>query len=83
MSASGDPEQHDLKLVFVKAREGRRPGNRLYINPSGCDQSDEVERLRALGATLRDPTGKEPDAPRIALVDPGGTGLTILPTRVD
>lgn len=82
-SASGDPEQHDLKLVFVNAREGRQPGNRLYVNPSGCDMSDEVERLRGLGATRPDATGNGSQTPWVALVDPGGTGLTILPARVD
>jgi hypothetical protein len=85
MSATGDPEQHDLKLVFVKVRDGRQPGNRLYLNPSGCDLTDEVERLRGLGATQPNPTGiaKGPETPWVALVDPGGTGLTILPARVD
>jgi hypothetical protein len=86
MSASGDPEQHDLKLVFVQAREARHPGNRLYVNPTGCELSAEVQRLRDLGATLADTTGTgatRGDIPWVALVDPGGTGLTILPSRVD
>jgi hypothetical protein len=80
MSASGDPDQHDLKLVFVKARPGRPPGNRLYLNPSGGALADEVRRLSALGAT--EETGG-PDTPWVALVGPGGTGLTLLPTPID
>lgn len=86
MSASGDPDQHDLKLVFVRARQGRHQGNRLYVNPTGCEISDEVQRLCTLGATVADTTGlgsTTPDAQLVALVDPGGTGLTVLPTRVD
>jgi hypothetical protein len=86
MSESGDPEKHDLKLVFVRASRGREPSNRLYLNPSGCELSDEVERLRALGATPPDAAGlgdAEHDTPWVALVDPGGTGLTVLPSRVN
>ncbi len=86
MSASGDPEQHDLKLVFVKARDAARPGNRLYLNPSGCELADEVERLCELGATRAATTGSGSagsGTPWVALVDPGGTGLTVLPSRVD
>jgi hypothetical protein len=85
MSASGDPERHDLKLVFVKTREGRPPANRLYVNPSGCDLSDEVERLRELGATPAHATvgAQSPGVPWVAMIDPGGTGLTVLPNRID
>ena len=86
MSASGDADQHDLKLVFVQARDERAQGNRLYFNPSGCQLSDEVERLRGLGATLAATTraaGTQPETPWVALVDPGGTGFTLLPSLVD
>jgi catechol 2,3-dioxygenase-like lactoylglutathione lyase family enzyme len=86
MSASGDPARHDLKLVFVPVREGRPPSNRLYLNPHGSDLADEVQRLRDLGATTADPTGGRATAtetPWVALVDPVGTGLTILPDRID
>jgi predicted enzyme related to lactoylglutathione lyase len=80
ISSSGDPEQHDLKLVFVRTREGHSPANRLYLNPFGCDMADEVERLRGLGAALAEASS---DTPRATLTDPGGTGLTILPNRID
>jgi hypothetical protein len=85
MSASGDPDQHDLKLVFVRARQGEQPSNRLYLNPTGCELYEEAERLCSLGATVADATrrGTEPGNPWVALVDPGGTGLTVLPARVD
>ena len=86
ISASGDPEKHDLKLVFVRVRAGQHPSNRLYLNPIGCDLSDEVERLRCLGARMAAAPGTamtERVTPWIALVDPGGTGLTVLPSRVD
>jgi hypothetical protein len=80
MSESGDPEGHDLKLVFVKARDGKAPGNRLYLNPVGCDLPEEIGRLSSLGAT---PAGEGSSTPWVAMIDPGGTGLTILPTRID
>jgi hypothetical protein len=79
MSASGDPDSHDLKLVFVAAPAGRPPENRLYLNPVGCDLPEELVRLSSLGAT-RDGEGSK--APWVALRDPGGTGLTVLPTRI-
>jgi predicted enzyme related to lactoylglutathione lyase len=82
MSASGDPDEHDLKLVFVRTRQGREPNNRLYVNPTGNDLSDEVQRLCGLGATVAGTTA-ERQTPWVALVDPGGTGFTVLPTRVD
>ncbi len=80
MSASGDSRGHDLKLVFVPARPGHPQGNRLYLNPVGCDLADEVRRLTSLGATTEiDGSTRQ----WVALVDPGGTGLTVLPDRID
>jgi catechol 2,3-dioxygenase-like lactoylglutathione lyase family enzyme len=85
ISASGDPEQHDLKLVFVPTRDGRPATTRLYLNPRGHEQAEEIERLRELGATspMRAGVPVTNENPWVALVDPGGTGLTILPTRID
>jgi predicted enzyme related to lactoylglutathione lyase len=80
MSASGESDAHDLKLVFVPARPGRPAGSRLYLNPVGCELPEEIGRLTSLGAT---PDGEGRDTPWVALTDPGGTGLTILPTRID
>ena len=79
ISASGDPDGHDLKLVFVSARSGRPPETRLYLNPVGSDLPGEIARLSSLGAT-RD--GEGGTTPWVAMVDPGGTGLTVLPTRI-
>jgi hypothetical protein len=80
MSASGDSDSHDLKLVFVPARPGRAPGTRLYLNPVGCDLAQEIGRLTSLGATEE---AEGTATPWVAMVDPGGTGLTVLPTRID
>jgi hypothetical protein len=85
MSATGDPDEHDLKLVFVRTRPGHEPSNRLYVNPRGSDLSDEVQRLCDLGAIVAGTTAVEADrqTPWVALVDPGGTSLTVLRARVD
>ncbi|HVC71644.1 MAG TPA: VOC family protein [Acidimicrobiales bacterium] len=80
ISASGDPDGHDLKLVFVPVRAGKTPANRLYLNPQGCDLPAEIGRLTALGATTE---AGASTTPWVAMVDPGGTRLTILPTRID
>jgi hypothetical protein len=80
ISASGDPGSHDLKLVFVAVRPGRAPQTRLYLNPVGCALPDEVRRLSSLGAVEGD-QGEQ--TPCVALAGPGGTGLTILPDRID
>jgi hypothetical protein len=80
ISASGDPALHDLKLVFVRAPEDRPPTNRFYLNPVGSELPEEVGRLSSLGATE---VGEGSKSPWVAMVDPGGTGLTILPARID
>lgn len=80
ISATGDPDGHDLKLVFVPALEGRPAGNRLYVNPVGCEMEEEIERLASLGAR-RGAEGA--NTPWVAMVDPGGTGLSVLPSRID
>jgi Glyoxalase-like domain len=83
MSASGDPEQHDLKLVFVPVRHGGQPTNRLYLNPTGCELGEEVERLCGLGAVRNLSTGVNEELPSwIPLTGPGGTPFTILTNRV-
>ncbi len=81
VSASGDPDQHDLKLVFVSARDPERLRNRLYVNPQGADLADEVARLKGIGATSLDVP--EQAAPLVRLRDPGGVVLNLLANRID
>ena len=86
ISASGNPEELDLKLVFVAPRDKSHLRNRLYVNPSGCDLHEEVVRLCELGAQFSDKLldgTTETASPWVTLVDPGGTSLTVLPARVD
>jgi Glyoxalase-like domain len=81
VSASGDPDQHDLKLVFVSARDPERLRNRLYANPHGTDLADEVARLERLGAAALD--GQDLATPLVRLRDPGGVVLNLLANRID
>jgi catechol 2,3-dioxygenase-like lactoylglutathione lyase family enzyme len=80
MSQSGESGEHDLKLVFVAGRQGQIPGMRLYLNPVGCELAEEIDRLSGLGATT---DGQRSNTPWVAMVDPAGTGLTLLPSRID
>ncbi len=82
ISQSGDPEQPDLKLVFVGARppaEGRSAqSHRFYLRP-GDQAAAEVDRLVALGANLA-PTATV--TPWVRLIDPGGLEFSVLPDPV-
>ena len=77
VSPSGDPGGEDLKLVFVPARPGRPASSRLYLRP-GEALDDAVARLRHLGAGVPTGDGASSSDPWVALVDPGGTGFTVL-----
>lgn len=74
VSASGDGESHDLKLVFVSARPGRPAASRMYLRaePGGTT----VDDLCARGAAR--PSGQAPERPWVTLVDPGGTEFAVL-----
>jgi hypothetical protein len=74
VSASGEATGADLKLVFVPVGPGRPASTRLYLRP---DQplDDAVAHLQALGARRPDDERRQPWVP---LVDPGGTGFTVL-----
>jgi predicted enzyme related to lactoylglutathione lyase len=81
MSASGDPAGADLKLVFAPVPEPKAVKNRVHIdvNPSGCDQDEEVERLLGLGAARVDIGQGE--VPWVVLADPEGNEFCVLRRR--
>ena len=70
-------------LVFVAVPEPKAVKNRLHIdlNPSGCDQAVELERLLALGARPAD-VGQG-DESWVVLADPEGNEFCLLARRVD
>jgi catechol-2,3-dioxygenase len=70
----GAPDGAKPTLVFVPVPEPKAGKNRIHldVNPTGCDQDEELFRLRSLGAVdadvgqgqqtwhvLRDPEGNE------------------------
>src|SRR5207249_4385527 len=71
-------------LVFVPVPEQKSVKNRLHldVNPSGCDQAEELERLLALGARRVD-VGQGDDVPWVVLADPEGNEFCLLARRVD
>ena len=81
-SATGDYTARPL-LVFVPVPEPKTVKNRLHIdvNPSGCEQQDELERLLALGARRVD-VGQG-DVPWIVLADPEGNEFCLLARRIE
>jgi predicted enzyme related to lactoylglutathione lyase len=82
MSATGEPSDPPL-LVFVPVAEAKRVKNRVHldVNPSGCDQDEELERLLGLGARPVD-VGQG-DVPWVVLADPEGNEFCLLGRRVD
>ena len=58
--------------------------NRLHIdvNPTGCDQEQEVERLVGLGARRID-IGQGDDKTWVVLADPEGNEFCVLRRRIN
>jgi predicted enzyme related to lactoylglutathione lyase len=82
-SATGEPAGPSPMLVFVPVPGRKTTKNRLHLdlNPSGCDQATELERLLALGARRVD-VGQG-DVPWVVLADPEGNEFCLLSRRVD
>ena len=68
-------------LVFVPVPEAKTIKNRLHIdvNPVGCDQAQEVERLIGLGARRVDIGQGEQTW--VVLADPEGNEFCVLRSR--
>jgi catechol 2,3-dioxygenase-like lactoylglutathione lyase family enzyme len=83
LSSTGDHVSPDPLLVFVPVPEPKTTKNRLHldVNPSGCDQAEELERLFGLGARRVD-VGQG-DVRWIVLADPEGNEFCLLGRRVD
>jgi hypothetical protein len=83
LSSTGAPDAPPPLLVFVPVPEHKASKNRLHIdvNPSGCDQDEELARLLALGA--RPVEVGQGDVPWVVLADPEGNEFCLLARRVD
>jgi hypothetical protein len=79
-----DPAGGGPSLTFVTVLDEKRGKNRLHIdvNPVGCDQDQEVERLIGLGARRVD-VGQGADKGWVVLADPEGNEFCVLRSRVD
>ncbi|MFN2581270.1 MAG: VOC family protein [Candidatus Dormibacteria bacterium] len=83
VSSTGAPDAPRPVLVFAEVPEKKTLKNRVHIdvNPHGCDQQQELERLLALGARHVD-IGQG-DAPWYVLADPEGNEFCLLRRRID
>jgi hypothetical protein len=83
LSSTGDYTAPPPLLVFVPVPEPKTVKDRLHIdlNPSGCNQAEELERLQALGARPVDIGQGE--VPWVVLADPEGNEFCLLGRRID
>jgi predicted enzyme related to lactoylglutathione lyase len=83
LSATGEPTAPPPLLVFVPVPELKAAKNRLHLdlNPTGCEQAEELARLVALGARPVD-VGQG-DVPWVVLADPEGNEFCLLGRRMD
>ncbi len=83
LSSTGEPTAPPPLLVFVPVPELKAAKNRLHLdlNPTGCEQAEELARLLALGARPVD-VGQR-DVPWVVLADPEGNEFCLLGRRVD
>ena len=82
ISIAAAPATHPT-LTFVPVPEAKHVKNRLHIdvNPVGCDQDTELQRLLALGARHID-IGQGQQTWHV-LADPEGNEFCLLRTRQD
>jgi catechol 2,3-dioxygenase-like lactoylglutathione lyase family enzyme len=78
----GAPGGGPLTIVFVPVDDPKAGKNRLHldVNPSGCDQDAELDRLRSLGAVEVDVGQGEQTW--VVLADPEGNEFCLLRRRV-
>jgi predicted enzyme related to lactoylglutathione lyase len=83
VSSTGEDTSPEVILVFVPVPEPKTVKNRIHldVNPSGCDQGEELERLLGLGARPVD-VGQG-DVTWIVLADPEDNEFCLLRRRVD
>ena len=77
------PDGSKPTLVFVPVDDAKTQKNRVHldVNPSGCDQPEELARLLSLGAVEVD-VGQG-DQTWHVLADPEGNEFCLLRSRVD
>ena len=83
LSSTGDQSGPEPVLLFQTVPEPKSVKNRIHldVNPTGCDQDEELERLLGLGARRVD-VGQQ-DVTWVVLADPEGNEFCLLRRRVD
>ena len=74
-----DPDGRNVNVSVQQVPERRAGKNRLHLDLYTEDQTAEVERLLALGAT-RHPRAPEPDEDFVVLADPEGNLFCVIET---
>ena len=79
-----DPAGALPTIVFGPVPEPKTAKNRLHIdvNPVGCDQDEELQRLLSMGATLAD-VGQGEEVTWVVLADPEGNEFCLLRRTVE
>ena len=79
-----NPNGGHPSLTFEAVSDKKVVKNRLHIdvNPTGCDQEEEVERLIGLGARRID-IGQGDDKTWVVLADPEGNEFCVLRRRIE
>ncbi len=72
-----------LALYFVKVPEGKSGKNRVHLDLSPADrtQDEEIARLAALGASVV--SDRRPEVGWVILADPEGNEFCVEPSRLD
>jgi len=83
LTSMSDRSAPEPRLLFLAVPEPKSGKNRIHldVNPSGCDQDEELERLLALGARRVDVGQK--DVAWVVIADPEGNEFCLLRTRMD
>jgi predicted enzyme related to lactoylglutathione lyase len=83
LSSTGEQVAPEPRLMFLTVAEPKTIKNRIHldVNPSGCDQEEELERLLGLGARPVD-IGQG-NVSWVVLADPEGNEFCLLRRRVD
>jgi len=75
----GPPPGGEIRLYFVTVPEPKNAKNRVHLDvvPRGIRQSQEIERLTGLGATVSE--SQPPEAGWVVMADPEGNEFCLEP----
>ncbi|HEX3299732.1 MAG TPA: VOC family protein [Actinomycetota bacterium] len=76
---------HEPTLLFIEVPEGKQVKNRVHLDlqPTDRTRDDEIERVRALGATPLHDLRKGDGSGWLVLADPEGNEFCILRSQAE